>query len=99
MIEPAVIAKSVPLIGPFALTSHIFTAKRLHPAAQGQRRSRATLGYGRQQATIPRRGLTDEQDEDLRAVCPCETPLAYRRIGNRNPGCAQRSAATLGCGM
>ena len=70
--EPVAVAKSVPLMGQFALTAHLFTAKRLHPAAQGQRRSRATLGNGRQPATIPRRGLTADHDDDPFALSPCE---------------------------
>jgi hypothetical protein len=47
------------------------------------RRSRATLGNGRQEATIPRRGLTDDHDEDPLAKCPCETPSAHRMDGKR----------------
>ena len=36
---------SVPSVSLFASTVHLFTAKRLHPAAQGRRASRRTLGY------------------------------------------------------
>ena len=76
--EPVAVDKSVPSMGQFALTDHLFTAKRLYLAAQAQRRSRATLGSGRQPATIPPWGWTAEEQAFAKA---CQKALGVRELG------------------
>ena len=99
-----VVLISVPSVSLLASTVHLFTAKRLHPAAQGRRASRRTLGYrfpSIRYAEGVSQGypLTRTQGKRIVVVVSCQTPAGYR--GRLSPVSQGGAAAplTLGCGI